>query len=143
MIAASPQKKEMVMTEAANTIDAVCKVALALRAGADEASARAAEPEELEFVYGIGSQGLTGVEYALAGKAAGEKVELWVEACEAHEALGHLPLPAFQWFPAWPKAFLCLEILSVAAPEPREIVRAMAQAQSSSEGGCGCGCSCG
>ncbi|MEW5735239.1 MAG: hypothetical protein AB1921_10320 [Thermodesulfobacteriota bacterium] len=118
----------------------LAKVTVRLRAGVDRKEALESEPEEITFVYGVGSRGITGLEYELAGKVPGDILEVSVSACQAGEVLGHLPLPAYRWFAVRASVLLVIEVLAVQESEPREVVQAMARAQEGCECGCGCGC---
>ena len=125
-------------------VDMLKKISLTYTAGTESDSRDLVRtPQKLEFVFGVGSEGLTGFEYALAGKAAGEAGQVEVGSGMFGEFFGHL-LAAHEVFPAAGiqpgRFFLQYEIDGISDTTPREIVKSMAGAVGGCEGGCGCGC---
>lgn len=103
-------------------------------------------PMAFEFLYGIGSDGLTPFEVMLGGKAEGDTLTLAVSADDAPQFFGHFLLPLRQGLglhllPA--EIRLDLKVTAVSDAENREVVQALARA--AGHGGCGgsCGCGCG
>lgn len=88
-----------------------------------------------QFIFGIGSRGLSPLEMELHGKALGEEILLPVPP-EGLEALfGHLALPAFPVQQDKESARIRLTVERVAPAEEREVVQAMSETAA-----CGCGC---
>lgn len=128
----------------AQTVDMLKKISLTYTAGTGtDTRDLVRTPKKLEFVFGVGSEGLTGFEYALAGKVAGEEGQVEVGPGMFAEFFGHL-LAAHDVFPAAGiqpgRFFLHYEINGISDTTPREIVKSMAVAVGGCEGGCGCGC---
>jgi hypothetical protein len=103
-------------------------------------------PMALEFLYGIGSDGLTPFEVTLGGKAEGDTLTVKVSADDAPQFFGHFFPPLRQalglhLLPA--EICLDLKVTAVTDAENREVVQALARA--AGHGGCGgsCGCGCG
>jgi hypothetical protein len=96
-------------------------------------------PENLEFIFGIGTDGLTQFECLLDGKKAGDQGFIEVDKKHFADIFGHI-IPCTQPFPVNVNHFfLHYNITNISDPSPREIVRSMA----AGGGGCGDGCDCG
>jgi hypothetical protein len=123
------------------------KVGLAILAGSGPGKYTfTPTPMAFEFLYGIGSDGLTPFEVTLGGKVEGDTLTLAVSADDAPQYFGHFLLPLRQGLglhllPA--EICLNLKVTAVSDPESREVVQALARA--AGHGGCGgsCGCGCG
>ena len=97
------------------------------------------EPAPLEFIFGLGPDGLTPFEYALDGKVVGDKVQYRIERSRIIETFGHL-LSEMGQMPAGAASFyLNIEITDIGEPGQRELIRALA-ATTECGGACGCGC---
>ena len=94
-----------------------------------------AERKTAQFIFGIGTDGLSPLEAKLAGKRIGDTVVLSLERSQVPAAAGHL----CQHLPTVPPGegpiYLHVRIEDVQPAENREIVKAMAAAT-----GCGGGC---
>jgi hypothetical protein len=123
------------------------KVGLAILAGQTPGKFNfTPSPIAFEFLYGIGSDGLTPFELTLGGKAEGDTLTVQVAADDAPHYFGHFLLPLRQALGLHPlPAEICLDlkVTAVTAAENREVVQALARA--AGHGGCGgsCGCGCG
>lgn len=97
-----------------------------------------------EFIYGVGSEGLCPFEVLLADKVEGETLQVDIARPRAEETFGHLfvhLLSALELREV-PIAFnLYIEVVRVADPDNREVVRAIARSTHFS--GCGGSCDCG
>jgi len=100
----------------------------------------APEGRPFDFIFGIGSQGLTPLEYLLFEKSPGQSVETIVKKDEAAGFAGHIDLGIGGLFKEHDRLWLKIAISSVETVTPREVVKAIAQSQESCGGGCGCGC---
>ncbi len=129
------------------TIQHLKKVGLAILAGSSPGKFNFTPvPMAFEFLYGIGSDGLTPFEVVLGGKAPGDALNLAVSADEAPQFFGHFLLPLRQGLGLHPlPGEICLElkVTAVTDAENKELVQALARA--AGHGGCGgsCGCGCG
>lgn len=123
------------------------KIGLTIQAGSGPGKYNLTpSPMAFEFLYGIGSDGLTPFEVMLGGKAEGDTLTLAVSADDAPQFFGHFLLPLRQGLglhllPA--EIRLDLKVTAVSDAENREVVQALARA--AGHGGCGgsCGCGCG
>ncbi len=119
-----------------NTIGPMTRVALEIDTGD---SARPTGPVDFEFIFGIGVNGLCGLEMRLAGKKAGQETRLEVEPGTMEELFGHLGCSLMRAAGRQPPFALKIRIKEVAPAKPREVVKAMAE---NTECGCDCGCGC-
>ncbi len=128
---------------AKQTIDHLNKVTLALSANGTICHGAPLNAEqELTFVYGIGTQGITAFEQQLHGKGPGDTLIMSVDRHNFSVNFEHLGLPLLNAVGTHPPFDLKIEIKSVSAASDLEVVRALAQKGES--GGCGgdCGCGC-
>ncbi len=97
-------------------------------------------PQSLEFVFGVGSDGLTPFEFALAGKSEGDEASLQLNPDEICTLPGNIFSPFFQMPPGGMRLYVKATVVRVRTADNREVIRAMAGST-----GCGCGCdgSCG
>ena len=93
------------------------------------------EPLDFEFIFGIGSAGLTPFEFELAGKCAGEEIILHVDSSQIRESFRHIQIPFPSISREHNELFFRFKITNLSRPEYKEIVSAMAVSA-----GCGCGC---
>ncbi len=126
------------------SVDVLKKISITYTAGTTPETRDVVEtPRKLEFVFGVGTQGLTDFEYALAGKNAGDKGQVEVAAGMFEEFFGHLlsPYDFFQAGGIQPgRIFFQYVIDGISDTTPSEVVKSMAAAVGGCEGGCGCGC---
>jgi hypothetical protein len=96
--------------------------------------------QPMEFIFGVGVDGLTRFEYMLAGKHVGDELIFPVKKNDGHHHFAYL----YRFLPRFPidadPIFLKITVEDVSEPTQREIVKAMAE---SSACGAGCGCGCG
>lgn len=120
-----------------DTVDNLKKVKLLIEAGTSpDKMDLTSDPLPYEFIFGIGSGGLTAFEYKLAGRSKGDKISLPVSRDVISELFGHLIFPLNE-LSGIPDIFhLDIKIEKVSHPKNKEIIRAMSQAG----GECGCGC---
>ncbi len=128
-----------------NAITPLTKVVLRCKVEiVDHAPATNNNEQDFSFITGIGAEGLTPFEMALAGKQPGECLTLPVGKNQPTEFFEHLWTPLKTVIQTEPPFDLQLEIKSVTAPTNRELVRALAEKAEangcSCGGGCGCGC---
>ncbi len=123
-----------------NIVGPLKKISLLFTAGTTpELKDLTSAPEALEFIFGIGTEGLTSFECALDGKQPGDKGFIEVDKNDLAEIFGHI-IPCTQSFPVSAGHFyLHYNITEISDASSREIVKSMA----ASGGGCGDGCDCG
>jgi hypothetical protein len=89
-----------------------------------------------EFVFGIGSEGLSPFEFALSGKGPGYEHEFVLTRREAEGLFQHLVPPLF--LDDIPETFtLKVRVIHIAEADQREVIRAMAEASSCGSHCCG------
>ena len=103
--------------------------------------APAADCREIAFVFGIGPQGLTAFEQALAGRSVGEEVRFTVAAGDGDWFFGHLAAALRPIAGGAGTVAFTARIRAVERPDTREVVRALAE--TTGHGPCDCGCGCG
>ena len=121
-------------------IGPLTKVSLTLAACRDDPGDKPpAANIQFEFVYGIGTGGLSAFEKALYGLLAGARMKIRVETKEMQSYFEHLRCPLSEAVKIRPPLNLAIEVLSVRPATDRELVHALANRDS---GGCDCGCGC-
>lgn len=112
------------------------KIAIHLEAGIrPEAMDLTREPILYEFVYGVGSHGLSPFELELAERKEREEWLTPVRTSELANFFCHHLIPQLEIPESVGAFYLRTLILRVSAANPREIIKAMAEAA-----GCGSGC---
>ncbi len=127
------------MDNASLSIGPLKKVFLTITAADSEVSPDIGRTTgSVEFVFGIGANGLTRFECMIADKHVGDQVVIPVRKNEGPVLFGRLfrDLPPFS-HEADP-VFLHISISAVSEPTQREIIKAMAEAAA-----CGADCECG
>lgn len=118
------------------------KIKVWLQAGATDAVMDISLPSpEIDFIFGIGTGGLTPFECLLAGRRENESISGRVAGAEAVLFFGHVAPALGRLFES--RAAVCFNarILAVETPPPREVIKAMADlAAHDHAAGCGCGC---
>ena len=128
------------------TIQLLKKVTLSLMAESTPGKSNpAGSPVDLEFVYGVASDGLCPFESALDGKGEGDTLSLSVPLTDSPEFFGHVfqPLRQALGLLILPETLsLKIKITSVRDADNREVVQSLAKslAHGSCGGSCGCGC---
>ncbi len=128
-------------------VDVLRRVRLSLAAGsAMGRSDILPGPAPVDFIFGIGTDGITPFEYRLVHKLPGDRIELMVARNDLSRLFGHLapqmlaalPIPARlnRWW-------LSVTIEMVSTADGRDVVRALARLSEAAEGGCGCAGGCG
>jgi hypothetical protein len=96
-------------------------------------------PFSFEFIFGVGQQGLTPFEYALADKTEGDEIVLDINPNEIEQVFEHLALPIRCRLKETQRFFLKACIENISPADSRAIVKAMAGTAECGEG-CDCGC---
>jgi hypothetical protein len=135
------------MNQSPITVDVLRRVGLSLAAGSAEGRSDILPgPAPFDFIFGIGTDGITPFEYRLVHKLPGDHIEVMVTRNDLSRLFGHLapqvlaalPIPARldRWW-------LSVAIEAVNAADGRDVVRALARLSEAAEGGCGCTGGCG
>jgi hypothetical protein len=122
------------------TVGSLKKIALSIQAGSGPDKEDAISgPLFLEFIFGIGPEGLTPLEYALSDKSRGDRVQVALGREEIPRFFEH-NLPFELVNPKLPDTLhLGIRIEKIGPAEGREVVQAMAALA----GDCACSCGCG
>jgi len=123
------------------------KISVELEAGTSAATMDLTDGKthRLDFIYGVGTEGITLFEKAIFEKCPGDEIGIAVPRNQRDDILGHLAQEIETMLPQQPgDFFLKTRVLSVENADEREIIRAVAAGVASDGcgGGCGCGCSC-
>lgn len=95
------------------------------------------EPLTFDFIYGIGSGGLSPLEIKLSGKREGDEVLIPMTVEEVPAFFQHLLPPPLNLRDQGAGFTLKARIESVSEPDPREVIRAMAEAAECGSDCCG------
>ncbi|MGD8368830.1 MAG: hypothetical protein PVG78_14420 [Desulfobacterales bacterium] len=119
-------------------VEALRKVSISMATAASpDPNQSDVSPKKAEFIFGIGTEGLSPLEAKLAGKRAGDIVVLSLETAQIPSIAGHL----CQQLPPFPQregpVYLHIRIDEVKPAENREIIQAMAAANACGAGCCG------
>ena len=104
----------------------------------EQAPQRVDEPHPtIEFVYGLGSSGLTPFEFALAEKTAGDEIQLHLRRDQLPAFFGHIPYPAVYAAEGSESIVLKASVLSISPASSREVVRTLADIANCGDSCCG------
>ena len=97
---------------------------------------------ELEFIFGLGPEGMTPFEYELADKTEGESALLHLKKEDFTSFFERLNPPLLDLFDGRDDVYLKVNIDAVTPAEDREVVKSMADMAAYGRAGCDCGCGC-
>lgn len=127
--------------QSATAIGPLTKVTLSLAVFDDLQGGRPPQAHtQFEFIYGIGTDGLTTFEKELHGLLPGAGMTIRVESDSISAYFEHLRGPILEAVKTHPPFNLALEVLSATPATDHELVKALAQKDTN---GCGCECGCG
>ncbi len=119
------------------------KITLSFQAGtAPETMDLTPQYPQFEFIFALGQEGMSPFEYELVNKTEGEEVSLHIHKQAFDRFFEHLNPPLWDLFEGREDIYLKAKIAAVAAPDNREIVKAMAAMTAHGGSGCDCGCGC-
>ena len=125
-------------------VETLKKITLSFQAGtSSDTMDLAPKYPEYEFIFGIAPEGMTPFEYELVDKSEGEEVLLHLKKDSFYRFFEHQQPPIMDLFDGAEDVYLKVKIVNIAAPENREIVKAMADMAAQGNGVCDCGCGCG
>ena len=125
------------MSKPQPTIENLMKVSVNIDTQ-DEAD-KDAKGAPFEFIFGVGSAGITPFEKALFGKSVGDSIHFDIAPTEFCQTVGHLELPLREQTGIMTPIHLQVTITDIVRAQDREVVQAMATGGSCSDCGCGCG----
>ncbi len=115
-------------------VEPLKKVTLSIEAGTTpDAMNLTPTPQSLEFVFGVGSDGLTPFEYALVDKSEGDEASIRLNSNELCSLPGNAFGPFSHMPPGRESLYVKATVLRVLPADNREVIKAMA-------GSTGCGC---
>jgi len=127
------------MDQPLKRIEHLSKVTLELQLGtASDRWDPTQESFRHEFIYGIGSGGLSPLEFQLAGMGEGDETVMHLQAEDLCRCFGPGPMSADPQIPAGNAASLRARVIAVRPADSREVVKAMAAMAACS--GCGGDC---
>jgi len=126
-----------------NKVENLKKITLSIQAGTspDTLDLTPKYPG-IEFIFGLGLEGMTPFEYQLADKTEGESILLHLKKEDFFSFFEHLNPPLTDLFDGRDDVYLKINIDAVTPAENREIVKAMADLAAHGGAGCDCGCGC-
>ena len=127
------------MSEPLNEVENLKKIGLTVQVGSKrDAMDIIPDPMDSEFIFGIGTAGLTPFEFELVGKHEGDEIILHVDKSQIHGSFQHIqfPLPALS--PEHNDLYFKFKIKSISQPENSEVISAMAAGTDCGDGCCGC-----
>ena len=96
-----------------------------------------------EFIFALGSEGMSPFEYELVDKTQGEEVALHIQKQAFYTFFEHLNPPIWDLFDGREDVYLKVKIAAVADTSNREVVKGLAEMTAHGGGGCDCGGGCG
>ena len=127
-----------------NKVENLNKIALSIQAGTSpDTMDLIPKHPHIEFIFGLGPEGMTPFEYKLADRAEGESVLIHLKKKDFYCFFEHLNPSLTELFDHRDDVYLKVNISAVAPVENREIVKALAAKAAHGGAGCDCGCGCG
>lgn len=126
------------MTQTNKKIGPLKKITLSWEAGSrPDSMDLTSGPTPFEFIYNLGSEGLSPFEYELAGKGVGDIVSILVKRSQISEIFEHLEVLLLN-LPKDPASFyLRLKVIKINPADQREVIKAMAETASCGDDCCG------
>ena len=119
-------------------IEALKKITLSIEAGtAPDLMDLTPQSSQFEFIYGLGTSGLTPIEIQLADKTVGEEIQLHMSREEIPQVFQHLLLFSLNLPEQADSFYLKLKIKSVLQADQREVIKALAEIASCGDHCCG------
>ena len=126
-----------------NKIENLKKITLSIQAGMSQNTMNLTPKyPKVEFIFGLGPEGMTPFEYELADKTEGESILLHLKKEDFFSFFEHLNPPLMDLFDGRDDVYLKINIDAVTPAENREIVKALADLAAHGGSGCDCGCGC-
>ena len=127
-----------------NKVDNLKKIKVSFQAGTSHDTMNLSPKyPELDFIFGLGSEGMTPFEYELVEKDEGESVLIHLKKALFYGFFGHINPPLLDLFDGRNDVYLKVKIEAATPADQREIVKAMACLAAHGGAGCDCGCGCG
>ena len=98
---------------------------------------------KINFIFGLGVDGMTPFEYKLVDKVEGDRVEFLLKKNDCFRFFGHLTPSFVHLVDSCDEVYLKATVEGITPAKNREIIKAMAEMTAHGEAGCDCGCGCG
>jgi len=122
-------------------IEKLSKIFLSVKAGTiPDASDLSPEPIKFDFIFGLGTAGLTPFEYELSDKSEGDELALQIREEDIPQIFEHLRIPLPSLADSGASYHLKIRIDSISNASASEVVKAMAELAGCGGHDCGCGC---
>jgi len=126
------------MGEKRQAVGPLRKISLLLEAGTGpDKRDLTAGPIAFEFIFGVGSGGLSPFEFQLANMKEGDGLSLRIRGEEVVDLLQHLLIPSLTALESVVAFYLKVKIVRVKEADPKEVIKAMAEAGSCGDSCCG------
>ena len=127
------------MSDAMIVTDNLNKISISIEAGTSYGKTDLTpSPLSSEFIFGIGTQGLTDFEYEIAGKEEGDIVSLSIKNNEINHHFQHISA----YWPLFPQSqetiYLMIRLVKISKAKPVDVMKALAAMTES----CACDCGC-
>ena len=127
-----------------NKVENLKKITLTIQAGTSQDIMNLIPKyPEIEFIFGLGSQGMTPFEYKLVNKVEGDRVEFLLKKNDCFRFFGHLTPLMVNLVDNCDDVYLKATVEGTTPAKNREIIKAMAEMTAHGGAGCDCGCGCG
>ena len=119
-------------------IENLKKVTLSLEAGTSSDHMNITpRPTDFEFVFGLGTLGLTPFEFTLADKKCGDEILVQLRQENLQIYFEHINLPIFRYTKDHNSFYLKATIINVSQPDNNELLKAMAHIANCGDSCCG------
>jgi hypothetical protein len=119
-------------------IEVLKKIILSVEAGtAPDSMDLTPQPAQFEFIYGLGTSGLTPFEIQLADKTVGQEVQLHLSREDIPQVFQHLAFFPLNLPENADSFYLKLKIKSVLHADQREVIKALAEIANCEDYCCG------
>lgn len=126
------------MEEIAAKVSPLKKIILELEAGSKpESMDLSPGPTLLEFIYGLGAEGLTPFEFELADMGEGDSVIIFIKKEELPEVCQHLQVPPLGITDEVESFYLKVNIQKIVQADQREVIGALAEMANCGDNCCG------
>ena len=114
------------------------KVTLSIEAGTTpESMDLTPQPSLFEFIYGLGTKGLTPIEFHLAEKTVGDEVRLQIDGKQIPQVFQHLIPPPIRTPEDVDVLYLRFRVTEIIPAEQREVIKALAEIADCGDDCCG------
>jgi hypothetical protein len=114
------------------------KVTLSMEAGTTpESMDLTHQPSLFEFIYGLGTRGLTPIEFHLADKTVEDEIRLQINGEEIPQFFQHLIPPPIKIPEDVDVLYLRFRVMEIISAEQREVIKALAEIADCGDDCCG------